>query len=115
MRLQVALLLLSLASYAQRSPIGKWKTIDDNTGKARSIVEIFERGGKVYGKITSLYLEKGENPDPLCELCAEQDDRYKKKIIGMEVIRDLKKTDNELAKERLWIRTMAKLIAAKYG
>jgi hypothetical protein len=25
---------------------GKWKTIDDQTGEAKSIIEIYEKGGK---------------------------------------------------------------------
>jgi hypothetical protein len=40
MRLQVALLLLSMAAHAQHSPIGKWKTIDDNTGKECLVAKI---------------------------------------------------------------------------
>jgi len=97
MKLIVALLLLSTSTFAQLSVIGKWKTIDDNTGKERSVVEIFEKGGKVYGKITKLFREKGEDPDPICDECEEDDDRFKKKIIGMEIIRDMKKTGTELA------------------
>ncbi len=97
MKLVLALLLLSTSTFAQLSVIGKWKTIDDNTGKERSVVEIFEKGSKVYGKITKLYRDKGEDPDPICDECEENDDRYKKKIIGMEIIRDMKKVEAELA------------------
>lgn len=97
MKLAVALLFLSTSTFAQLSVIGKWKTIDDNTGKERSVVEIFEKGSKVYGKITKLYRDKGEDPDPICDECEEEDDRYKKKIIGMEIIRDMKKAGAELA------------------
>lgn len=97
MRLLFALLLISTAASAQLSVIGKWKTIDDNTGKERSVVEIFEKGSKVHGKIVKLYREKGEDPDPVCDECDEDDDRYKKKIIGMEIIRDMLKVGTELA------------------
>ena len=31
--------------------LGKWKTIDDETGKAKSIIEIYEVNGKFHGKI----------------------------------------------------------------
>ena len=35
------LAVLPLSAFAQEaSPLGKWKTIDDETGKAKSIVEI---------------------------------------------------------------------------
>jgi uncharacterized protein (DUF2147 family) len=97
MKIFFALLVFSTACYAQVSIIGKWKTVDDHTGKERSIVDIFEKGGKVYGKITKLYREKSEDPDPICEECEESDDRYRKKIIGMEIIRDMKKAGNELS------------------
>jgi uncharacterized protein (DUF2147 family) len=97
MKIFFALLLLSTASSAQVAVIGKWKSIDDNTGKERSIVEIFEKGGKVFGKIMKIFPEKGEDPDPICEECEEEDDRYKKKIIGMEIIRNMKKHGNELS------------------
>ena len=72
MKLVLALLLLSTSAFAQLSVIGKWKTIDDNTGKERSVVEIFEKGGQVYGKITKIYREKGEDPDPVCDECEEE-------------------------------------------
>jgi uncharacterized protein (DUF2147 family) len=97
MKIVFAFLLLSTATYAQVSIVGKWKTIDDNTGKERSIVEIFEKGDKVFGKIMKIFPEKGEDPDPVCNECEEEDDRYKKKIIGMEIIRDMKKVGNELS------------------
>ncbi len=34
--------------------IGEWKTIDDETGKEKAIVKIYETDGKFYGKITKL-------------------------------------------------------------
>lgn len=78
-----------------QSVIGRWKTIDDNTGEARSIVDVFERGGKVYGRITKLFRKPGENPDPICDECETNDPRYLKKIIGMEFMEGLVKDDNE--------------------
>jgi uncharacterized protein (DUF2147 family) len=96
MKIFLAFLLISTSSYAQLSPIGKWKTIDDNTGKERSVVEIFQKEDKVFGKITKLYLDKGEDPDPVCDECEQDDDRYKKKIIGMEIIRNMEIEGNEL-------------------
>src|SRR6187549_634918 len=79
------LCFLCLPTFGQ-SVIGKWKTIDDNTGEPRSIVDVFERGGKVYGKITKLFRKPGEDQDPLCDDCEAGDPRYMKKIIGMEIM-----------------------------
>lgn len=75
--------------------IGKWKTIDDSTGEPRSIVDVYERGGKVYGKITKLYRKPGEDPDPLCDDCETDNPRFMKKIIGMEIMEGLVKDDQE--------------------
>lgn len=84
----VALFFATL-SYAQIE--GKWKTIDDETGKAKSIVEITKRAnGKYYGTVSQLLIKPA---DPNCSGC--KDDRKGKPILGMEVIRDLKKEGDE--------------------
>lgn len=82
------LIAVSFSGFGQ-SLVGKWKTIDDTSGKEKSIVEIFERQGKVYGKIIKIFPDPGEDPDPLCNKCPEDDARYKKKIIGMEIIQHM--------------------------
>jgi uncharacterized protein (DUF2147 family) len=89
------LLFITISCLAQKSVIGKWKTIDDNTGEAKSIVEIFERGSKVFGKIVSLVPKAGRPADPVCDNCPEDDARYKKKIIGMEIIQNLVKDGDD--------------------
>lgn len=69
--------------------LGEWKTISDKTGKMNSIVLIFEKGGKYYGKITKLT----EDPDAICTAC-----KGKKKdqpIKGMVFLWGLEKDGNE--------------------
>lgn len=84
----VALFFATL-SYAQIE--GKWKTIDDETGQEKSIVEIFKKSdGKYYGKVTQLLI-KPANPN--CVDC--KDDRKNKPILGMEVVRGLSKEGSE--------------------
>ncbi len=83
------------SAVGQNIVIGKWKTIDDSTGEPRSIVDVYERGGKVYGKITKLYRKPGEDPDPLCDDCETDNPRFMKKIIGMEIMEGLVKDDQE--------------------
>jgi uncharacterized protein (DUF2147 family) len=93
----IAILLAFLAGpvvYAQ-DVVGKWKTIDDETGEPRSIVEIFEKNGKAYGKVIKLIRTPEEDPDPVCKDCDEDDDRYNKKVIGMEIIRDMTRSEDE--------------------
>ena len=36
------------------TPVGRWKTVDDVTGKTNSVVDIWEENGKLYGKIDRL-------------------------------------------------------------
>ena len=83
---------ISLAINAQ-DIFGKWKTIDDNTGKPRSIVEIIENDGKAYGKILQLFREPGEDLDPICDDC--NDYRKDKKVIGMTIITDMERDGGE--------------------
>ncbi|GAB4329714.1 MAG: DUF2147 domain-containing protein [Flammeovirgaceae bacterium] len=81
--------LVSLA-FAQESPVGIWKTIDDETGEAKSHVEIYEQNGKLFGKIVKL-LRKPE--DTVCEKCPG--DKKGKKLIGMVILENMVKNGNE--------------------
>jgi uncharacterized protein (DUF2147 family) len=89
------LLTVSFCADAQTSIFGKWKTIDDDNGEPKSVVEITERGGKVFGKVVKLFRKPGEDPDPLCDECDDDDPRYNKKVIGMEIIQNMVKDDDE--------------------
>ena len=85
-------LFFSMAFYAQSSTvIGKWKTIDDETGKPKSIVEIYEHSGKVYGKVVDILdVEKKKN---LCTKCPAEDKN--KPVMGLVIIKGLSKDGNE--------------------
>lgn len=82
---------------AQAQVVGKWKTIDDESGTEKSIIELFERNGKVFGKVVKILPGANSDPDPICTACPEDDPRYRKKIIGMEIIQDLVKSGDEYA------------------
>lgn len=90
----VLLLIVPFGGNAQ-SIAGKWKTLDDNTGEEKSIVDISEKGGKFYGKVIKIFRDPGEDPDPVCDECPKDDPRYKKKIIGLEIIQNMKKSGDE--------------------
>lgn len=90
--LVVIVSLIASQTNAQ-SIVGKWKTIDDETGKPKSIVEIFMKDGKAYGKIIKLFREPGEDPDPVCDDCTDY--RKDKKVIGMTIITDMVQDDDE--------------------
>jgi uncharacterized protein (DUF2147 family) len=91
----IAASLCSVASIAQNTVFGKWKSIDDSSGEAKSIIEITERDGKVYGKIIKIFPKDPKRLDPACDKCPTDDDRYNKKVIGMEILRNMKKDGDE--------------------
>jgi len=87
------MLLLASNALAQASVTGRWTTIDDETGKPKSVVRIWEEGGKLYGKIEKLFRAPDEDPNPKCVECdGELKDQP---IIGMTILRDLEKDDDE--------------------
>ena len=77
--------------------IGKWKTIDDETGKEKSIVEIFEKNGKVFGRI--LEVLDPEKKNKKCELCDGEDKN--KSIQGLVIIKGLTKEDDEYSNGKI--------------
>jgi len=85
----------SLLASDNTSIVGKWKTIDDKTGEPKAIVEVFEKNGKYFGQIKELFIKAGDNPDPICDKCADDDPRKNQPKKGMVIIQDLVKSDNE--------------------
>ncbi len=88
------LLLLFTGLQAQaQSIIGSWKTIDDETNKAKSIIRIYKAtNGKFYGKVEKL-LDKSGGENPLCDKCP--DSRKNQPILDMVLIKDLEQDGNE--------------------
>jgi uncharacterized protein (DUF2147 family) len=89
----IALLVaVTLSGFAQVDKIvGRWKTIDDKDGSAKSIVNIFKAtNGKYYGKIEKLFKE----PEKLCTECegANKD----KPVLGMMIINNMEAKDDKL-------------------
>ncbi len=70
---------------------GKWKTIDDETGEEKSIVEIYQDNGKIYGKVIEIL-----NPARKNATCTECEGADKDKPIeGLVIIRGLEKDGDE--------------------
>lgn len=92
--LSLAFCFVTFSALAQRtSPVGKWKTVDDNTGETKSVVEIYEQGGKLFGKVLELF--DPPKPNPVCEECASDDPRHMKPIVGLEIIRNMEQDGKE--------------------
>ncbi len=94
MRPALLLLATSLSALAlgQAGVTGRWTTIDDSSGKPRSVVEITERHGRLFGHIVDLY-DKSD-AGKRCTKCPG--DRNNAPIVGLEIIRDME------AGEDLW-------------
>ena len=84
----LAVLLGSSTAFAADAPVGKWKTVDDKTGKTVSEVEVYVQEGKLFGKITALTDPNDAQGKPkICTKCTGAD--KDKPIIGLVIIRDL--------------------------
>ncbi len=90
----IAMMFAMPAAWAQTaSPIGLWKTIDDETGKPKALVRITEQNGALEGKIEKLFREPNEDQNPKCVACT--DSRKNQQIVGMTIVSGLKKDGNE--------------------
>ncbi|TAE71620.1 MAG: DUF2147 domain-containing protein [Bacteroidetes bacterium] len=75
--------------------VGEWKTIDDDSGKAKSIIKIYKaRNGKYYGEVTKL-LDKSKGENPLCTKCT--DERKNKPILNMLILNDMQLIGGQLS------------------
>ena len=87
------ILIASCASgFAQMSPVGLWRNLDDKTGEAKAEIRIVETGGVLSGKIDKR-IGKDIKPDDVCVECS--DDRKDKPILGLEIIRGAKKAEGK--------------------
>jgi len=82
-----AMLLANIA--VAQSPAGAWQTMDDGSGKPRSIVQIEEKNGIIEGKVSQIFLQSCEPPDPVCSKCSGE--RKNAKIVGMTILWGYKK------------------------
>lgn len=105
-----ACLFLTVSSFGQTC-LGKWTTIDDETGKKKSIVELYKVDGKLFGKIVSLYPREGREDNPKCKKCT--DDRKDKPIVGMNIVRGLTWNGSEWAEGSILDPEKGKIYAVK--
>ena len=90
-----AFLVLGLAAFAtgafaQMTPVGTWRNIDDKTGEAKAEIRIFDNGGKLFGKIEKTLRKDAK---PTCEEC--RDERKGQPIQGLEIIRNAEKAEGK--------------------
>lgn len=102
-----ALLLATQAAMAATAA-GTWKTIDDETKQAKSLVEISEApNGELTGKVIKLF----NNPDAVCDKC---DGALKgKPIVGLTIMTGLKKDGDDWENGKILDPKSGKVYSAK--
>jgi len=86
----IAALVPQLAQ-AQATPVGLWKTIDDETKMEKSLVRVTEAGGVVSGRIEKLL--DPTKQDAKCDKCT--DARKDQPVTGMTIINGVKASDDK--------------------
>ncbi len=81
-----------VSAMAQMTPVGVWQTIDDKDGSVKSEIHIVETAGVVSGKVEKI-LDTKAKPDEKCVDCT--DERKDQPILGMEILRGLKKAEGK--------------------
>ena len=79
----------STAHAEESSPIGIWKTIDDETHETKSLVQISEHDGVLSGQVIELFRKPGEEPNPRCKECSGE--RHDQPVIGMTILWNMRR------------------------
>ena len=86
--LALPLMMAALSASAADGAVGRWKTIDDKTGKVKSIVEITQAAnGALTGKVVDI-LHSDKGPNPVCDGC--EGANKNKPVKGMTILWNLK-------------------------
>lgn len=86
----LAVILIAAPAWSadKSSPVGTWRTIDDETKTERSIVEVSLVNGELQGRVVKIFFRPDEPPNPVCEKC--EGERKDKPVIGMTFLWGLK-------------------------
>jgi uncharacterized protein (DUF2147 family) len=68
---------------------GLWQQIDSDTGKKRGWFIISERNGAYEGTIVKMFMEPGEDPNPICDKCTG--DQQGQPWLGLTIIKGMQR------------------------
>ncbi len=85
------MLILGGVNLQAQSIFGKWHTINEETGKPNSIIEIYEEDGAAHGKVVRILKE--DDRDQRCNNC--EGDLKDKAIEGLELMKGFEKSGKE--------------------
>ncbi len=85
----LAAMTATLAFAAEPSPIGRWRTIDDETGAESGLIEIMQAGDALVGKIIKIIPHTGDPADPVCARC--DGPGKNQRVLGMTILKGFKR------------------------
>ena len=83
------------AHLSAQSCLGYWITIDDESGLKKSIVELYKKDGKMYGKVVYIYKRGKDGPHSLCDQC--EGSLKNKPVMGMQIVKNMSWDGSEWA------------------
>ena len=89
----IIFVVTSAPSWAQMTPEGLWRNVDDKTGEAKAEIRIQANGAGVLTGTIEKRLTKDAKPEDVCKEC--DDDRKDKPLLGLEIIRGAKKAEGK--------------------
>ena len=89
----LALGMFALSAQAQMSPLGLWRSIDDETNQPKAEIRITQNAAGGLSGVVERSLLTTPSPEPNCHLCT--DDRKGKPKIGLEIIRGGQQSDGK--------------------
>ena len=89
----IFLVASTVSAWAQMTPEGLWRNIDDKTGEAKAEIRIRDTGDGSLVGVLEKRLNKNAKPEDLCKECS--DDRKDKPLLGLELIRGAKKAEGK--------------------
>ena len=84
---------ISAPAWAQMTPEGLWRNIDDKSGEAKAEIRIQGNSAGVLTGVLEKRLAKDAKPDDLCKECS--DERKNQPILGLESIRGAQKAEGK--------------------
>jgi uncharacterized protein (DUF2147 family) len=85
----VGALLIVQAALGAPTAAGVWRQVDE-TGKAGALVTITEDGGAFVGRLSHLFLDPGDDPNPICNQCPG--DKRNQPVLGLVFIEGMKQS-----------------------
>jgi len=88
----IALMACALPALAQMTPVGTWRSFDEDTKQPKAQIVITENAGVLTGRIEQL-LRPGADPHKVCDQC--EGERKNQPVIGLEIIRGVRQDEGK--------------------